>query len=168
VKDDLKEKFIPALMFNMCLHKNEKNTVHCKDVVINNTIYGKPFRDDKVKRVLFKKLMKTFDQLPLRARKRGFDFDLDREWVANRLSVGLCEATGIPFQNVKRLRPTFDRMNNKLGYTKRNTWLVCWHYNRAKGEDTIWEMQELAEAIYKNQHACIKALFGDYGPPKFG
>lgn len=74
-----------------------------------------------------------------RAARDGLQFDLTRAWVARRLAAGRCELTGLPFDMragkgsgpLLPFSPSLDRRNPKLGYTKRNTRVVCMIANAA-------------------------------------
>ena len=114
--------------------------------------------NDKKRLRLFLRACNVLHNIPHRAKKKGLPFDLDEVWLAERIKSGKCEATGMQFEDKKPFRPSFDRINNKLGYTKDNTWLVCWMYNRAKGEDSLFELQKMAEAICKNNNKCVDAF----------
>lgn len=76
-----------------------------------------------------------------RARKGGLPHELDLDWVAGKIAAGRCEATGIPFvlEHTGRGRPhpftpSLDQHRAGRGYTKRNTRVVVWAYNRAKSD----------------------------------
>jgi hypothetical protein len=78
-----------------------------------------------------------------RALKRGLPITIDGKWVLERLNVGCCEVTGIPFtfkieetygkyNNAQPHSPTLDRIDPKLGYTPENTMVVVAIYNFCK------------------------------------
>ena len=77
-----------------------------------------------------------------RAKSLNLPFDLDEHWLANKISLGVCDATGIEFDfNTKErnyktnpFRPSIDRHDSSSGYTKDNTRVVVWMYNQAKNE----------------------------------
>jgi len=89
--------------------------------------------------------------------KRFNEFDLDREWVDEKLSTGRCEVTGICFEfsdqdyQANFFMPSIDRIDSSKGYTKKNSRLVVWGYNRAKGEHTDNEVLMLAYAVLKGR-----------------
>ena len=82
-----------------------------------------------------------------RAKNKSLQFDLDLDWVKERLNV--CEVTGIKFEirdvtttssgrnyaNRHPYTPTIDRIDNNKGYTKDNCRVVIWWYNLSKG---VW------------------------------
>ena len=89
--------------------------------------------------------------------KRFNEFDLDRKWVDEKLSTGRCEVTGICFEfsdqdhQANFFMPSIDRIDSSKGYTKKNSRLVVWGYNRAKGEHTDNEVLMLAYAVLKGR-----------------
>ena len=80
----------------------------------------------------------------IRSKDRGLEFTLVLEWAIKRLSAGVCEATGIPFdfstngvslekgEWAHPLAPSIERKNPHLGYTPDNCEIICWLLNRAK------------------------------------
>lgn len=73
-----------------------------------------------------------------RAIKKNIPFDLDRDWMHERIVAG-CELTGLPFTlaavHVGRgpLSASVDRRDNSKGYTKDNCRLIAWALNSAFG-----------------------------------
>ena len=78
-----------------------------------------------------------------RAKKRNLPFDLTQEWILDRLEIGVCELTGIPFtftpleeygqrNNCQPYSPTLDREISELGYVESNLRVVVAVYNYAK------------------------------------
>lgn len=87
-----------------------------------------------------------------RAKKNELPFDLDLDWVEEKLNNGFCEATGLGFDFVPSIparpfTPSLDRIDPSLGYTKENTQVVCWIYNRAKGVHDHASVVTLAQAL---------------------
>lgn len=85
-----------------------------------------------------------------RAEKKGVPFDLDYEWVYERVSAGHCSVTGLPFNfsgGKHPFGPTLDRIVPEGGYTKENTQVVVWAYNAAKGVGTHEDVMALACAL---------------------
>jgi len=79
------------------------------------------------------------------ARKADRIFELDKEWLVNKLKHGFCEKTGLPFVlngkeqpelNQKSSKhpfsPSLERKDSNIGYTKENTIVVCLIYNYCK------------------------------------
>lgn len=91
-----------------------------------------------------------------RAKKGGMSYDLDIDWIKERLTV--CEVTGVPFElrNVKIKQskgnyidrsprsPSVDKINPSLGYTKNNCRVVIWWYNLCKA---TWSDDEVFKII---------------------
>lgn len=85
-----------------------------------------------------------------RAKKNGRDFSITQEWVKKKLEKGVCEVTGTLFSyrkeghNKAPFSPSLDRKNSKLGYTKRNTQLICSFYNILKWN---WNKKTVTEIL---------------------
>ena len=87
-----------------------------------------------------------------RVRKRALEkqipFDLTKDWYLEKLSLGVCEETGITFdlgpynpsKGVPPHRPTIDRVDSSKGYTIDNCKLVVMIYNQAKNDKTKEEL----------------------------
>lgn len=80
-------------------------------------------------------------------RSRCPETDLDEDWLNERLELGVCEITGLPFEEADygSMPPGFnhnpwtasvDRIDPKKSYMKNNCRLVVWCFNRARG---LWE-----------------------------
>jgi hypothetical protein len=88
-----------------------------------------------------------------RAKSRGVEFALERSDVERWVLAGVCQATGLKFDlALKRKRmgplsPSLDRKDPRLGYVPGNVRLVCWLYNRAKGDGTDADVMLLVEAM---------------------
>jgi hypothetical protein len=90
----------------------------------------------------------------LRALKVDIPFDLDREWVSERLLAGVCEATGLPFefklaegQTRNPFAPSIDQIVPSKGYTKDNCRLVAMIYNYAKNNFSDADVLKMATAL---------------------
>lgn len=79
------------------------------------------------------------------ARRAARIFELDKEWLVEKLKKGICEKTGLPFVlngkdqqelNQKSSKhpfsPSLERKDSTIGYTKENTIVVCLIYNYCK------------------------------------
>lgn len=86
----------------------------------------------------------------IRAKKKGWDFDLTIAWALARLSRSewKCEATGIPLSVVPRKLESmsFDRINGKRGYTRDNVRITCWAFNQMKGPMSDFQLQKVCRA----------------------
>lgn len=89
-----------------------------------------------------------------RSRERGWETDLDTEFLEGLLSVGKCSVTGIPFQysaskdKVKNpFVPSLDRIDSAKPYIKTNVRIVIWQYNLMKGEMSDAEILEICKRV---------------------
>jgi len=89
-----------------------------------------------------------------RALRRGLDFAITPEWVAERIAVGLCEVSGIPFtldlgsvNAPNPWSPTIDRVDSSIGYLPGNCRMVVWVYNAAKNSWSDEVVMRLARAL---------------------
>jgi hypothetical protein len=85
---------------------------------------------------------------------RDVSHDLDLQWFIDKLQVGKCEVTGIPFDfnphpvyKKNPMSPSIDRINSSLGYQKENCRLVVWQYNMGKGETSDSEFLEFCRKL---------------------
>jgi hypothetical protein len=91
----------------------------------------------------------------LNAWRKGFLFEISKEWITERILAGTCEATGIPFdmtpaRNVRsNFGPSIDRRDSRGGYTEENCQLVVWIYNAAKGAGSHEDVVQMARALVK-------------------
>ncbi len=84
-----------------------------------------------------------------RAKQRGRECTLTLEDVTALTASMVCSRTGLVLQwgqgNKSPWAPSLDRQDNARGYTRDNVELVCWAYNRARGEDShevVWLMAQ--------------------------
>lgn len=89
-------------------------------------------------------------------RERGIKVEIDKKWILNELIKGKCSVTGIPFdmrKGTKKPRyifpfsPSPDRINPELGYTKKNTRLVCYIHNWGRQNTDDKHVEELAKMV---------------------
>lgn len=80
--------------------------------------------------------------------------DFDELFILEKLKIGKCEVTGIPFDfnsptsTVKNpYSPSIDRIDSSVGYVKENVRLVIWQYNLMKGEISDSELLKICEII---------------------
>mgnify|MGYP001568535542 CR=1 FL=1 len=70
-----------------------------------------------------------------RAQKRNEAFSLTRQWIKDRLVVGTCAISGLPFDLSATKRspysPSIDRIVNNKGYTPENCRVILWALNAA-------------------------------------
>lgn len=87
-----------------------------------------------------------------RARYKGLDFTITREWIATQLQVGTCAITRLPFDLTGQRTgwnarsPSLDRIDNTKGYTEQNCRVVLHWYNVSKGTYSDHEIIELMRA----------------------
>ena len=88
-----------------------------------------------------------------RAKKKGWDFDLDYHWYMDKYKKGVCEVSGIPFEepeyngqkgNTNPWVPSVDRIDNDKGYTRDNCRLVCFIFNIVKNRFTDDDFEKFA------------------------
>ena len=87
-----------------------------------------------------------------RSSSREIPFDLDIDWIKNRLSN--CSVTGVPlvirdikskqtygnYRDRDPMSPSIDKIDPSAGYTKDNCRVVCWWYNVCK---QTWSDEEV-------------------------
>ena len=75
-----------------------------------------------------------------RSKKYGYDFNLNKQLIIDKLSKGICEATGISFvidgNKYNPYMPSIDRIDSNLGYINENIQVVCMIYNFCKNKFT--------------------------------
>lgn len=102
-------------------------------------------------------LVKAMQRARKRAEIKGFDFDLTREWLFERLRASncRCEVTNIPFQTKTDTDAyrcpyslSIDRIDNARGYTKDNVRLVLVALNIM--------LSEWGEEVFSHVAACYR------------
>ncbi len=92
----------------------------------------------------------------IRAKRKGLEFTLTKQWMDTKMLIGCCEVSGIPFdlsRNGLRLKtkapfaPSVDRKDNSKGYTPDNSRLVCAVVNFAMNEWGLEPVMKLARAL---------------------
>ncbi len=93
-----------------------------------------------------------------RAKKKQLNFDIDIQWLRDKLDKGRCEVTGLKFKYKKYddsktspYAPSLDRINPKKGYTKDNTQVVITNYNKFKSNHHTKHTIKIAKAILKHK-----------------
>ena len=98
---------------------------------------------------------KLLDTAKRRAKRKGMLFDLDKKWILKKLKKRVCEYSGLKLELEKNKNgyhhslnaPSLDRKDSRKGYTKRNTFLVAWCINNAKGAWNKKDWKKVREAI---------------------
>lgn len=95
-----------------------------------------------------------------RARKYGAAFDLTQGWIEEKLKPGICSVTKLPLvftmnggkgHRDNPFSPSLDRIKQTGGYTKRNTRIVCWIYNRSRGAFSDEAFQQMLDALIEQR-----------------
>jgi hypothetical protein len=100
------------------------------------------------------------------ARQRDLEFLLDLEWYVEKLEVGTCEMTGIPFvldpdtcehtrvtklnRRLNPFAPSVDRIDSEKGYTEDNCVMTCYMYNLCKQSFSDEAIVIFAEKFLEN------------------
>lgn len=85
------------------------------------------------------------NRISKRAYKKNIPFNLNKEWLEEKLMSGKCEATGLQFKLYpynNPFYPSVDRINSNKGYTKENCQLVVLGFNSLKSN---FENKDLIE-----------------------
>lgn len=70
--------------------------------------------------------------------KRGIDFELTIQDLSKLIKLKKCQYTGINFvEDDEKYKRSFDRLDSTKGYTKENTYAVCYVFNQIK--NTLFE-----------------------------
>lgn len=88
-----------------------------------------------------------------RAKRSGVAFDLDADWLTERLSRGTCELTGLRFdmsiagRKATAYTPSIDRCNPGAGYTKDNCRVILYALNHALSDHGLDGFLPIARAL---------------------
>lgn len=89
-----------------------------------------------------------------RARSKRLTFDLDLDWMLDKLKYGRCQVTNKEFDlrpSTSRRKnpwsPSVDRIDPNRGYTKDNCQLVSLIYNISKSNWTHDDVRELSKRV---------------------
>ena len=87
------------------------------------------------------------------AKDRGIQQDLNCAWVTERLKQidFKCELSGIEFSKQRLFRPSIDRINNSIGYTKENSRIILESLNYFKNVGTDEDIYKIATELLKNK-----------------
>jgi hypothetical protein len=106
-------------------------------------------------------IRRVMDRTKLRARQRGHEFTLTKEWLMDRFSAqqGCCLISGLPFDltNLKGeftknpYKASIDRIDNSQGYTPENSRIVLTCINLALNEWGLDNFLRIAEAALAKQ-----------------
>lgn len=89
-----------------------------------------------------------------RAKRDGFNFDLSKELILEKLKIGKCEATNIQIEltefDYNPYAPSIDRIDSTKGYTNDNIQLVCMIYNFCKNKFSTEQVNDFFNKL-KNE-----------------
>jgi hypothetical protein len=97
------------------------------------------------------------------AKKNGLPFDLDVDWIEEKLIHGKCEVSDIPFTftslktgkggmgSQNPFAPTLDREMAKKGFLKTNTRVVIWMYHSGKHNVSHETFMQLCRALVRKE-----------------
>lgn len=109
------------------------------------------------KRTIRGRAMTLISNARKRSKLRDVPLELSSEWVEDKLAIGTCQITGIPFnleptpEHVTRRwdAPSLDRINKHLPYNEENTRVVLWAVNCALSEYGTEIMLPILKAMVK-------------------
>ena len=99
------------------------------------------------------------------AKKRNLPFDLDVDWIENKLIAGYCEVSGLPFAftslktgkggagSQNPFSPTLNITTPKKGYLKSNIKVVIWMYYSGKQNVSHDTFMQLCRALVRKEIA---------------
>lgn len=115
----------------------------------------------KAERVLLSKIRARLRNTVKGAETRGISCELTEADVTGLLAAGVCERTGIAFEQGGDFGVSLDRIDNSRGYTTDNVQAVCWAYNRAKGASTDAAVLRMAVALVEKTLVDSGLTFGE-------
>lgn len=99
---------------------------------------------------IFSNLQNKLKNLSKRSKSKEMKFNLDRQWLTDKLLNNHCEVTGLKFSHkYGPYYPSIDRIDSSKGYTKDNCKMVCCMYNAAKCEHPVTVFENLAKTFVK-------------------
>ena len=107
-----------------------------------------------IQKIVIIRVVLVLDHLAGRlSKKRSLSFDLTKEWVLDRLTAGVCEVSGLPFELSKSDRchrnpygPSIDKIDSLGGYTQDNCRVVLNAINIGMNQWGLAEYKRIAAA----------------------
>lgn len=102
-----------------------------------------------------------------RAKTKGIPFDIELNYIEDKLKEGICESTGARFiikkyskkngyEKINSLSPSIDQILPSKGYTKENIKVVCDHFNKMKSDKSLEETYYIAKKFVMHYEKQIK------------
>jgi hypothetical protein len=105
-----------------------------------------------------------FSEAQRRARNHNLPFTLTKKWFREKLLLGQCEKTGIPFDltpatdsRTEPFAPSPDQIVAGKGYTPDNTRLVVWIYNTMKQDFPPQDVKRFERTVAAKFSRGVKA-----------
>jgi len=100
----------------------------------------------------------------VRSKKKGISCTICADDIVPALDYGFCEATGMPFEMdlVEKANgdnfqhpcaPSIDRIDPEVGYDPGNVQVVVRGYNMLKGEGSVYQARQIAQALVNKKVA---------------
>lgn len=89
-----------------------------------------------------------------RSKYKGWDTDIDYDFIKSGIDRGFCEVTNMPFDlnssptsKKNPFAPSIDRIDSSRGYVKSNCRIVVWQFNMMKAEMSDRDLFTFCEII---------------------
>ena len=89
-----------------------------------------------------------------RAKIKNLEVSITKEWILNKLNIGICELSGLffDFSNTGRINrnpfsPSIDRIDCNLGYTPNNCRVILLSMNDALNQYGLDHFLKVAKAV---------------------
>ena len=107
-----------------------------------------------MKKTINEMISKRLSDSKSRAKSKNIEHNIDRDFIRILLkqSRGRCPVLGkkFVFEAKNPLNMSIDRIDNSLGYTRDNVWIVSTWANRAKNT--------LSEEVFKEYCKCVAEI----------
>lgn len=106
---------------------------------------------EKNKHTLDYRIMHMCAKAKTRAKKKGWDFDLDKDYIKSIWPVdNLCPVYKTPFvmcETNSNQNASLDRIDSSKGYVKGNVMVISWRANNLKSDASLHELEVLVEYL---------------------